>query len=186
MLVPHAEMMELLGQLQIDVGNERDSLASTVSYKLNLKGPSFAIQTFCSTSLVAVHLACQSLLNFECDTALAGGVAISLPQGVGYLYQPGGIASPDGHCRTFDARAQGSIYGSGVGTVVLKRLEDALADRNVIHAVIKGSATNNDGALKVGYTAPGLDGQSAVIAEAIANPGIQADSISYTDTHGPA
>src|ERR1043165_578648 len=185
-VLTNRKVMELMGLLQAAVGNERDSLASTVSYKLNLKGPSLAVQTFCSTSLVAVHLACQSLLNYECDMALAGGVAIGLPQGVGYLYQPGGIASPDGHCRTFDERAQGSIYGSGVGTVVLKRLEDALADRNIIYAVIKGSATNNDGALKVGYTAPGLDGQSAVIAEAIANAGVDAETISYIETHGTA
>src|SRR5438046_6991170 len=115
MLVPHAEMMELLGQLQIDVGNERDSLASTVSYRLNLKGPSFTVQTFCSTSLVAVHLACQSLLNYECDLALAGGSAISVPHMTGYVYKEGGIVSPDGECRTFDAHAQGSIMGNGVG-----------------------------------------------------------------------
>ena len=185
-VLTNQEVMELMGMLQAAVGNERDSLASTISYKMNLKGPSLAVQTFCSTSLVAVHLACQSLLSYECDMALAGGVAIGLPQGVGYLYQAGGIASPDGHCRTFDAKAQGSIYGSGLGIVVLKRLEDALADGDHVHAVIKGSAINNDGSVKVGYTAPGLDGQSSVIIEAVSNAGVEMDTISYIETHGTA
>ena len=185
-VLTNPEVMELMGMLQAAVGNERDSLASTISYKMNLKGPSLAVQTFCSTSLVAVHLACQSLLSYECDMALAGGVAIGLPQGVGYLYQAGGIASPDGHCRTFDAKAQGSIYGSGLGIVVLRRLEDALADGDHIHAVIKGSAINNDGSVKVGYTAPGLDGQSSVIVEAVSNAGVEMDTISYIETHGTA
>src|ERR1700685_3651914 len=128
-IISNHQVLELMGMLQATLGNESDSLASKVSYKLDLKGPSIGVQTFCSTSLVAVHLACQSLLSFECDMVLAGGVAVDSSQNTGYLYQPGGIASPDGHCRTFDAKAQGSIYGSGVGVVVLKRLVDAITDK---------------------------------------------------------
>src|SRR5947209_4837286 len=138
---------------QVVISNDKDSLTTTVSYKLNLKGPSFAVQTFCSTSLVATHLACQSLLNGECDIALAGGVSVRVPSKGGHLYQEGGMESPDGHCRTFDAQAKGSIFGDGVGIVVLKRLSDAIEDGDTIHAVLKGSAINNDGSLKVSYTA---------------------------------
>src|ERR1022692_235387 len=185
-VIKNRDVLELMGMLQATLGNESDSLASMVSYKLNLKGPSIGVQSFCSTSLVAVHLACQSLLTYECDMAMAGGVAIDSSQNTGYLYQAGGIASPDGHCRTFDAKAQGSIYGSGVGIVVLKRLEDAIEDGDTIYAVIKGSATNNDGSLRAGYTAPGLDGQSAVVVEAMAAAGVESGSISYIETHGTA
>ncbi|OYD88323.1 polyketide synthase, partial [Nostoc sp. 'Peltigera membranacea cyanobiont' 213] len=159
-------------------------LTTNISYKLNLKGPSIGIQTYCSTSLVAVHLACKSLLDEECDIALAGGVTVKVPQKSGYFYQEGGIFSPDGHCRAFDAKAQGTIFGSGVGIVVLKRLKDAIADRDYIYAVIKGSAINNDGSLKVSYTAPSVDGQAEVVVEALANAGIDADDISYIETHG--
>ena len=185
-VLTNRDVVELMGTLQATIGNESDSLASRVAYKLNLKGPSIGIQTFCSTSLVAVHLACQSLLSYECDMAMAGGVAIDSLQNTGYLYQVGGIASPDGHCRAFDAKAQGSIYGSGAGVVVLKRLEDAIADGDSIYAVIKGSATNNDGSLRAGYTAPGLEGQSAVVAEALSAAGVDSESISYIETHGTA
>ncbi|MEH2088562.1 type I polyketide synthase [Nostoc sp.] len=162
----------------------KDFLTTNISYKLNLKGPSVGIQTYCSTSLVAVHLACKSLLDEECDIALAGGVTIIVPQKSGYLYEEDGILSPDGHCRAFDAKAQGTIFGSGLGIVVLKRLKDAIADRDYIHAVIKGSAINNDGSLKVSYTAPSVNGQAEVIVEALANAGIDADDISYIETHG--
>src|SRR6266566_3753290 len=148
--------------LSVSTGNQNDSLASTVSYRLNLKGPSFTVQTFCSTSLVATHLACQSLLNYECDLALAGGSAISVPHLSGYVYKEGGIVSPDGQCRTFDAHAQGSVLGNGVGVVALKRLAEALQDGDHIYAIIRGSAVNNDGSLRVSYTAPGLVGQAAV------------------------
>src|SRR5579883_469607 len=175
----------LLPTLPMAVGNERDSLVSTVSYKLNLKGPSIAVQTFCSTSLVAVHIACQSLLNYECDIALAGGAAITVPQG-GYLYEPGGILSPDGECRTFDASAQGSVMGNGVGVVSLKRLPDALQDGDAIYAVIRGSAVNNDGSIRVSYTAPALDGQAAVISEGLGNAGVDAETIQYIEAHGTA
>ncbi|WP_193197110.1 type I polyketide synthase [Nostoc sp. MG11] len=162
----------------------KDFLTTNISYKLNLKGPSVGIQTYCSTSLVALHLACKSLLDQECDIALAGGVTIIVPQKSGYLYQEDGILSPDGHCRAFDAKAQGTVFGSGLGIVVLKRLEDAIADKDYIHAVIKGSAINNDGSLKVSYTAPSVNGQAEVIVEALANAGIDADDISYIETHG--
>jgi acyl transferase domain-containing protein/acyl carrier protein len=185
-LASHSEFREALGSLALAVGNERDSLASTVSYKLNLRGPSVAVQTFCSTSLVAVHLACQSLLTYDCDLALAGGVAIEIPQGKGYLYEEGGIVSPDGYCRTFDARAQGSVMGNGVGVVALKRMEDALADGDHIYAVIRGSAMNNDGLRKVGYTAPGLGGQMAVIVNALNNADVPLETIGYIEAHGTA
>src|SRR5919109_3450067 len=153
-------------------GNDKDFLATRASYLFNLTGPSVNVQTACSTSLVAVHLACQSLLNGECDMALVGGVSIGVPQERGYIYREGGIRSPDGHCRAFDAAARGTVSGSGVGIVVLKLLENALADGDTIHAVIKGSAINNDGALKIGYTAPSIDGQAEVISEALANAGV--------------
>lgn len=185
-LYTHPDLMMQLGKLQVAIGNERDSLAAMVAYKLNLRGPSISVQTFCSTSMVAIHLACQSLLMYECDMALAGGVAIELPQGTGYLYQEGGILSPDGSCRTFDTRARGSVMGNGLGVVMLKRLEDALADNDQIYAAILGSATNNDGISRVGFTAPGLNGQTAVILDAITNARVPAESISYIEAHGTA
>ncbi|HXB20179.1 MAG TPA: amino acid adenylation domain-containing protein, partial [Candidatus Solibacter sp.] len=143
---------------QAFIGNDKDFLATRVSYKLNLKGPSVAVQTACSTSLVAVHLACQSLLSGECDMALAGAVSVRIPQREGYIYETGGILSPDGHCRAFDKNAEGTVFGSGMGVIVLKPLETALSDNDTIYAVIKGSAINNDGARKIGYTAPSVEG----------------------------
>ncbi len=178
------ELLSQMEPLQVQVGNDPDFLTTRVSYKLNLRGPSMVTQTACSSSLVAVHLACQSLLTGECDMALAGGVSVTLPQVRGYLFRPGGILSPDGHCRPFDASAQGTIEGNGLGVVVLKRLEHALADGDTIHAVIKGSAINNDGALKVGYTAPGIHGQAAVIREALAVAGIPSETVRYVEAHG--
>ncbi|MEM6403032.1 MAG: type I polyketide synthase, partial [Cyanobacteria bacterium P01_D01_bin.116] len=168
----------------ITIGNDNDSLSTRTSYKLNLKGPSINIQTYCSTSLVAVHTACQSLLNYECDLALAGGVSIQVPQKAGYNYQQEGMLSPDGHCRAFDAKAQGTIFGNGLGIVVLKRLEDALVDGDCIHAVVKGSAINNDGSLKASYSAPSVDGQANVIVEALSNAEVEPDTITYLETHG--
>ena len=165
-------------------GNDKDFLTTRVSYLLNLKGPSVNVQTACSTSLVAIHTACQSLLNGECDMALAGGVTIELPHRHGYLYQEGDILSPDGHCHAFDADSQGTVFGSGVGVVVLRRLADAIADGDHIHAVIKGSAINNDGSSKVGYLAPSVDGQAQAIAEALAIANVPAETISYVETHG--
>ncbi|GAA3836626.1 hypothetical protein GCM10022226_68240 [Sphaerisporangium flaviroseum] len=171
------------GALLMAVGNERDSLASLVSYKLGLRGPAVTVQTFCSTSLVSVHLACQSLLTYECDIALAGGAFTPLPQPAGYLYEQGGIMSPDGRVRSFDAEASGTVMGSGVGTVALKRMSDALNDGDVIHAVILGSAANNDGRMRAGYTAPGVDGQAEVIESALGVAGVKSDTIGYVECH---
>lgn len=173
-----------LDEQQIMIGCDKDFLSTRTSYKLNLTGPSYTVQTACSTSLVAVHLACQSLLNGECDIALAGGVAINAERKTGYLYTEGGIASPDGHCRAFDANAQGAVGGEGVGIVVLKRLEDALSDRDTIHAVIKGSAINNDGSFKVSYTAPRIDTQAKAIRTAQLVAEVEPETISYIETHG--
>jgi non-ribosomal peptide synthase protein (TIGR01720 family) len=169
---------------QLTVAANKDFLTTRVSYKLNLEGPSYAVQTACSTSLVAVHLACQSLLNGECDIALAGGVAINAERKAGYLYTEGGIMSPDGHCRAFDINAQGSVGGEGVGIVVLKRLEDALLHRDTIHAVIKGSAINNDGSFKVSYTAPRIDTQAKAIRTAQLVAEVEPESITYIEAHG--
>lgn len=183
-LYSNHEFIESVGDLQTIIGNDKDFLATRVSYELNLKGPSMAVQTACSTSLVAVCLACQGLLNYQCDMALAGGVSIGVPQKAGYFYQEGGIASPDGHCRAFDARARGTVSGNGLGIVVLKRLADALADGDCIQAIIKGSAVNNDGSLKVGYTAPSVDGQAEVIAMAQAMAMMEPETITYIEAHG--
>ncbi len=185
-IMPNSQLMSSINYMQAALGNDKDSLASRVSYKLNLRGPSIAVQTYCSTSLVATHLACQSLLNYECDMALAGGVALSIPQIAGYLYEEGGILSPDGACRTFDAKGQGSVMGNGAGVVVLKRFEEALADGDQIYAVLLSSCVNNDGSVRVSYTAPGLHGQTEVIAQAISDAGIEAESIGYIEAHGTA
>lgn len=185
-LSSNPNLVRSFGSIPTLIGNDRDHVATLLSYKLDLKGPSLTVQTACSTSLVAVHLACQSLLNGECTMALAGGSVVVLPWKAGYLYQQGGIMSPDGHCRPFDARAAGTIGGSGVGLVLLKPLSLALADGDPIQAVIKGSAINNDGAMKVGYTAPSIQGQAAVIEEAQAMAGVHPDTISYIEAHGTA
>jgi acyl transferase domain-containing protein len=177
-------VIESVGTAQVGIGNNVDFLTTSTSYKLNLRGPSYAVMSACSTSLVAVHVACQALLNGECDMALAGGVSVRVPQRAGYTYQDGGIVSPDGHCRAFDAKAGGTVFGSGLGILVLKKLEEAIADGDFIRAVIRGSAINNDGAIKVGFTAPSVEGQTEVILEALAAAGVDADSISYIETHG--
>jgi len=178
------ELRKTIGDYQIAINNNNDFVCTHVSYKLNLCGPGISVQTACSTSLVAVVMGYQSLLDYQCDVVLAGGAAITLPQKSGYLYQEGMILSPDGHCRAFDAKAQGTVSGNGVGIVVLKRLRDALADGDTIHAVIRGAAINNDGALKVGYTAPSVDAQTRVIAEALTLAEISPETISYIETHG--
>lgn len=175
---------DILNSHQLVLASDKDFLATRVAYKLNLQGPALTIQTACSTSLVAVHMACQSLLNGECDIALAGGVSVNVPLQSGYLYQEGGIQSPDGHCRAFDARAQGTVGGNGVGIVVLRRLEDALEARDSIHALIKGSAINNDGALKAGFTAPSANGQARAIQAALTMAEVEAETISYIEAHG--
>ncbi|RCJ26207.1 beta-ketoacyl synthase [Nostoc minutum NIES-26] len=185
-LYPNHHLLATIDPVQLGTSNDKDFLPTRVAYKLNLTGPAINVQTACSTSLVAVHLACQGLLNGECDIALAGGVTLCIPQKIGYLHQEGMILSPDGHCRAFDAQAQGTIAGSGAGIVVLKRLKDAISDRDHIHAIIKGSAINNDGAMKVGYTAPSVSGQAAVIGEAQAIAGVDAETISYIEAHGTA
>ena len=187
-LSPLKDRLQALGidTTMLAVGNDKDSLASRIAYKLDLRGPAVTVQTACSTSLVAVHMACQSLLAEESDLALAGAVSVTLPMVNGYLYQEGGILSPDGRSRTFDARAAGTVFGCGLGIVVLKRLEDAQADGDTVHAVIKGTAVNNDGASKAGFTAPSVSGQADVIAEALGNAGLAADSIGFVEAHGTA
>jgi acyl transferase domain-containing protein len=179
-------LAEAAGGYQLMLGNDKDFLCTRVSYKLGLQGPSMTVQTACSTSLVAVEVAGRALAMGECDIALAGGVSVGFPQRAGYLYQDGMIFSPDGHCRPFDAAAAGTRAGAGAGIVVLKRLADAIADGDTIHAVIRGAAINNDGAGKAGYTAPSIDGQAAAIAAAQARAGIDARSIAFVEAHGTA
>jgi amino acid adenylation domain-containing protein len=175
---------EVMGEFASMLLIDRDYLCTRVSYNLDLKGPSVIVKTACSTSLVALHLACQGILNGECDMALAGGVTITRLTDTGYLYEEGMVRSPDGHCRAFDAKAKGFIGGDGVGIVVLKRLEDALKDGDYIHAVIKGTAINNDGIRKVGYTAPSVVGQADVIIEAQQVAEVDPVTITYVETHG--
>jgi phthiocerol/phenolphthiocerol synthesis type-I polyketide synthase E len=174
------------GTLQTVIGNRTDHLALMMAYKLNLRGPAVTVQTTCSTSLVAVHLGCQSLLDYQCDMVLAGGISIEVPQQAGYRFVEGGIGSPDGHCRPFDAAAQGTLSGSGGGVVALKRMEDALAGGDAVRAVILGSAINNDGANKIGYTAPSDDRQARVIAVAQSVAGVHPEDITYIEAHGTA
>jgi amino acid adenylation domain-containing protein len=175
-----------IGNYATMMGNQPEFLPTRVSYKFNLRGPAYAIQSACSTSLVAVCQACQSLMTYQSDMMLAGGVSITLPQRRGYLYQEGGMGSADGHCRPFDNDAQGTVFGSGVGVVLLKRLEDAVADGDQIYAVIRGFAANNDGATKIGYTAPSIDGQANVIAMAQNAAGVDPATIGYVEAHGTA
>lgn len=176
----HSSGMEML------IANDRDYAATRVSYRLGLTGPSISLGTACSTSLVAIHLACRALLNYEADIALAGGIKLDLLHRAGHVHQAGGIFSSDGHTRTFDAAADGTTFGDGIGLVVLKRLQEALDDRDNIYAIVRGSAINNDGAAKVGYTAPGISGQADVIATAQAVAGVSADEIGYIEAHGTA
>lgn len=178
------DLLKVLGSYAMLLGNESTYAVSRVSFKLNLKGPSLSLNTACSTSAVAIHVACQALLTNECDMALAGGAMVSVPLGSGYLYDEGGILSPDGHCRAFDENARGTVSGDGVGIIVLKRLQDAIADGDNVLAVIKGSAINNDGSHKVGFTAPSIQGQATVIREALSIAGVSAASIGYVETHG--
>ena len=183
-LYPNHDLLQSAGAYQVFLSNSADFLATRLSYKLNLTGPSMTVQTACSTSLVAVHLACQSLLAGECDMALAGGVSLQIPQPQGYLYQAGMIFAPDGHCRAFSADAQGTVGSSGVGVVLLKPWAAAVADGDVIHAVIRGSAINNDGSAKVSFMAPSIDGQARVIREAQAVAEVAPETITYVEAHG--
>jgi acyl transferase domain-containing protein len=177
----HPELVRAVGDLATQTANDKDYLATRISYKLDLGGPSVTVQTACSTALVATHLACQALLSGECDMALAGGVALRVPNN-GYM--AGDVNSPDGRVRAFDAKAQGTIFGSGMGAVVLKRLADALEDGDTVHAVIKGSAVTNDGSRKVGYTAPSVDGQYRVVRAALVVAGVEPETVSYIEAHG--
>ncbi|MFI5726993.1 type I polyketide synthase [Streptomyces cyaneofuscatus] len=179
---PH--VVETVGRTQVLLGNELGFLATRVSYKLDLRGPSVSLRTACSTSLVTVHLACRALRDRECNLALSGGVFLNLEQKQGYLHQEGSFLSPDGHCRPFDRAAAGTLFGSGAGVVVLKRLDDALADGDSVYAVVKGSAVNNDGAVKVGFTAPAVAGQARVVGDALRDARVDAAEVDYIEAHG--
>lgn len=184
-LLTNKELLDDVGFFLLrHTGNDKDFLATRVSYLLNLKGPSINVQTACSTSLVAVHMAAQSLLNAECDMALAGGVTIDMPHKQGYLFKESEILSPDGHCRPFDSESKGTVFGSGVGCVLLKRYDDAVADGDNIHAVVKGTAINNDGSDKVSYLAPSVDGQIAAMQEALDLAEVDPQTVSYIECHG--
>ncbi|HRB03204.1 MAG TPA: SDR family NAD(P)-dependent oxidoreductase, partial [Ilumatobacteraceae bacterium] len=184
-LLTNPELVDNVGLFLLrHTGNDKDFLVTRASYLLDLQGPAINVQTACSTSLVATHLAVQHLLSGECDMALAGGVTIEIPHGQGYQYQPDEILSPDGHCRAFDERAGGTVFGSGVGVVVLRRLADAIADGDHVYAIVRGTAVNNDGARKVGYLAPSIDGQAACIAEALAVADVAATTLQYVECHG--
>ncbi len=183
-VLPNRELLKNAGELQAILLNNNDFLTTRISYKLDLRGPSILVQTACSTGLVAVHMACQSLLGGECDLALAGAVSITFPQIAGYLHQQGSVMSPDGHCRAFDAAAGGAVEGAGAGMVVLKRLADALADGDTIHAVLRGSAANNDGASRAGFTAPSVAGQAEVVRESLLMADVDPATITYVEAHG--
>ncbi|KTC92609.1 MULTISPECIES: thioester reductase domain-containing protein [Legionella] len=178
------ELHESSTAMQVLMANEKDYISTRTSYKLNLRGPSITVQTACSSSLVSLHLACQSLMSGECEMAIAGAAAIDVPHKAGYLYHPGGIFSPDGHCRVFDDSARGTVFGQGVAAVLLKPLAQAIEDKDFIHAVIRSSAINNDGSNKTGFTAPGIQGQADAIADAIELAGIDAATISFVEAHG--
>ncbi len=184
-LLSDPELLERDGPFLLrHAGSDKDSLAESVAYHLDLRGPSINVQTACSSALVAVHLACESLRRGACDFALAGAVSVEIPHAIGYRHRPGEMASQDGHCRAFDASASGTVFGSGLGLVVLRRLADALADGDTIHAVIKGSAVNNDGSRKVGFLAPSLEAQKEVVAAALADGGIDPATVDYVEAHG--
>ncbi|GAB3441149.1 type I polyketide synthase [Actinophytocola sediminis] len=182
-LTGHVDRDDPGAAFALNIANEKDYLAARIAYKLDLHGAAVTVQTACSTSLVAVHLACQALLSGSCDMALAGGVTVRAKQ-VGYLFEPGGIFSPDGHCRPFDAAAKGTVPANGVGVVALRRLEDAVADGDPIRAVIKGSAIGNDGAERVGFTAPGATGQSRIIRAALDMAEVDPATVTYVEAHG--
>ena len=183
-LMSRPDLVAQVGELQVRITNDKDGLATWTAYKLDLRGPCVTVQTACSTSLVAVHLASQGLLDGECDLALAGGVGLSFPLEQGYFYQEGGILSADGHCRPFDAAADGTVPGTGVAVVALRRLSDALADGDTIRAVILGTAISNDGSRKAGYTAPGVEGQMRAIAEALSLADVDPATVGYVEAHG--
>lgn len=185
-ILPNRSVIEQSGAWQLSLSNDKDFAPTRVAYKFNLQGAAVAINTACSTSLVATAMAASSLLNYQCDTVIAGGCSLNLPQDEGYLHVPGGTLSSDGHCRPFDAQASGTVDGNGTACVVLKRYNDAVADGDTVYAVLSGFAINNDGSVKVGYTAPGVAGQADVILEAMQLAGVQAGDIDYIETHGTA
>jgi acyl transferase domain-containing protein len=185
-LAAHPEVIARFGAFNAALANENDFLATRISYKLNLRGPSVTINAACSTSLVAIAQASQALLNRECDLALAGGISISVPVRSGYLAEDGSMLSPDGHCRPFDARASGTTFNDGAGFVVLRRLEDAVSDHDRIYAVVRGFAVNNDGADKVSFTAPSVSGQAEVVRSALEFAGVDPASIGFIEAHGTA
>ncbi|AVP97137.1 hypothetical protein C7S18_07995 [Ahniella affigens] len=182
--VTQPDFLASVDGMQLLVGSDKSYACTRISHKLNLQGPSVAVDTACSTSLVAVHMAAKALLSYECDMALAGGAKVAVPHGAGYVHQPGSILAPDGSCRPFDASAGGTVHGSGVGMVLLKRLADALDDGDTIHAVIRGSAINNDGDRKIGFTAPSIQGQARVVAQALAMADVDPNSVAYIEAHG--
>jgi len=183
-ILTRPDLFETIADFQTIISNDKDYLASRIAYKLDLRGPAVVVQTACSTSLVAVHMACNALLTYQCDMALAGGISLQTPRARGYLYREGEIFSPDGMCRTFDKRANGTVLGEGCGLVALRRLEDAIADRDNILAVIRGSAINNDGAMRAGFTAPGVAGQMELVTMAQAMADVRANEVSYIEAHG--
>ncbi len=183
-ILSHPTLARAIGAFHIGLGNDLAFLTTRVSHLLNLTGPSLSVHTACSTSLVAVHLACEALRQHHCDAALAGGVAINIPHYVGYMYEEGSVQSPDGYCRTFDASARGTVFGSGAGVILLKRLADAIASRDSIYAIIRGSAINNDGSDKASFTAPSVQGQVNVICDALRASEIDPDTIGYVECHG--
>ena len=185
-LIQHKDLVAGAGKLALGLGNDKDSLTSRVSHTLGLTGPSMGVQAYCATSLVAVSVACNSLLTGECDVALAGGVAVEVPHRVGYLYAPGGTSSPDGRCHAFDEKGEGTPHGTGngLGVVVLRRLADAVEDGDRIYGVIRGWAVNHDGAAKAAWVAPGVHGQAGVVAEALAAAGLEPGDVDYLEAHG--
>lgn len=183
-ILTNPELLESAGAWQLSLNNDKDFATTRIAYKFNLQGPAISINTACSTSLVATTLAAQSLLNHQCDAAIAGGCSIHLPQDRGYHFMTGGTLSPDGHCRPFDANAAGTIDGNGTASIVLKRYEDAIDDRDTIYGIVRGFAINNDGSVKVGYTAPSVEGQADVIMEALEMAEVTPDQITFIETHG--
>src|SRR5688572_15243750 len=183
-VLTNPEMRETTSSFQTMITNDKDFVATRVSYKMNLKGPSLSVATLCSSGAVAIHMGCQTLLNYQSDIALAGAISLQVSRNEAFFYQEGGIGDPDGHCRAFDAKASGTVSGSGVALVALKRLEDAIKDGDYIHAVLRATAVNNDGAIKYSYTAPSVEGQAEVVAEAIALADVDPETITYIETHG--
>ncbi|WP_282117787.1 non-ribosomal peptide synthetase/type I polyketide synthase [Maribacter aquivivus] len=185
-ILPNSEVVEAIGQLQLDTANEKDYIASRTAYQLDLKGPAVSIHSACSTSLLAIAEAVEAIRNGQCEIAVAGGSSITAPMNSGHLYQEGSMLSTDGHCRPFDAQARGTVFSDGAGAIILKDLEEAKKDGDIIYGVVKGVGINNDGGHKGSFTAPSAEGQANAIAAAINDANISPDTISYIETHGTA